>query len=76
MPKRGARPPAPDTADLIARRHLWPMPEAAYQLGISLRTLWRRVELGELRTTKVGARTFITDAELRRFVANLEAAAG
>lgn len=67
--------PAPvTTGDLVSRRELWPVNEAAHRLGVNRTTLYRLRAAGQLRFVKVGGRTFVTDAELRRFVANVEAA--
>jgi excisionase family DNA binding protein len=60
------------TEDLVKRRKLWPVAEAAYQLGMHRVTLYRLAERGEIRFVKVGNRTFVTDAELDRFVARAE----
>jgi excisionase family DNA binding protein len=60
------------TQDLVQRRKLWPVAEAAYQLGMSRATLYRLVNAGEIRLVKVGGRTYATDAELDRFVARSE----
>jgi excisionase family DNA binding protein len=42
---------------------------------MSRATLYRRVRHGEIRATRNGGRTYITEAEIHRYVANLEAAA-
>jgi excisionase family DNA binding protein len=71
------QPPEPlpeSTDDLVARRLLWPIDEAAYLLGCHRVTLWRRIQAGDLRVVRVGRRTWVPDAELHRYVANLEAA--
>lgn len=60
------------TEDLVRRRKLWPLREAAYQLGLHRVTLYRLEDRGEIRFTRVGGRTFITDAELDRFIARAE----
>jgi excisionase family DNA binding protein len=69
------KPQPAETADLVARRQLWPVAEAAYQLGMHRVTLHKKMTAGEIRFVKVGRRTFVTDAELRRYVSNLVAAA-
>jgi hypothetical protein len=74
MPTPPARPPAVDVADLIARRQLWPIAEAAYQLGMSTKTLKRRAQADRIRITREGARLYVTDAELTRYLRDLEAA--
>jgi len=63
------------TDELVRRRLLWPIDEAALQLGMSKRTLRRREVAGDLRVVRVGRRKYVSDKELQRFVANLEAAA-
>jgi excisionase family DNA binding protein len=60
------------TEDLVKRRKLWPVAEAAYQLGLHRVTLYRLAAAGEIRFVKVGNRTYVTDAELDRFVARAE----
>ena len=60
--------------DLVRQRELWPVAEAAYRLGIHRVTLYRKAQDGEIRLVKVGRRTYVSDAELRRFVAAVEAA--
>jgi excisionase family DNA binding protein len=60
------------TEDLVKRRKLWPVAEAAYQLGMHRVTLYRLAAAGEIRFVKVGNRTYVTDAELDRFVARAE----
>jgi excisionase family DNA binding protein len=63
---------SPTTEDLVKRRKLWPVAEAAYQLGMHRVTLYRLAAQGEIRFVKVGNRTYVTDAELDRFVARAE----
>jgi excisionase family DNA binding protein len=60
------------TEDLVKRRKLWPVSEAAYQLGMHRVTLYRLEKAGEIRFVKVNNRTYVTDAELDRFVARAE----
>ena len=56
-------------------RLLYPEAEARAQLGgISRSKLYELITAGELRTTKIGARTFFTAEELRRFVDKLQGA--
>lgn len=74
MPPKTAQPaqpaePAPaTTADLVEARDLWPMPEAAYRLGVSIRGLYALVNGGDLATVRVGGRRFVADVELKRYV--------
>ncbi len=42
--------------------------------GISRSTLWRLAKSGELRTVKLGRRTFVTFADLEHFRSTLRAA--
>jgi excisionase family DNA binding protein len=60
------------TEDLVKRRKLWPVSEAAHQLGMHRVTLYRLMKAGEIRFVKVSNRTYVTDAELDRFVARAE----
>lgn len=45
------------------------VPDACHRLGVSRTTLYELIGNGEIRSFKVGARTLIPEAELRRFVA-------
>ena len=54
--------------------------ELARRLGISRTTIYQLIADGQIRTFKVGTRTLVPEADLRRFIAdklgeNLEAAA-
>lgn len=54
--------------------------DACRRLGISRTTIYQLIADGQIRTFKVGARTLVPEADLRRFIAdklgeNLEAAA-
>jgi excisionase family DNA binding protein len=60
------------TQELIRRRKLYPVAEAAYLLGMHRVTLYKLQKAGEIRFVKVGGRTYVTDAELDRFVARAE----
>lgn len=64
--------PATTVPDLVARRELWPIPDAAHRLGINKRTLWRRIEAGAIKATRDGGRTFISNRELSRYLDQLE----
>lgn len=44
----------------------WPLSEAARQLGVSRRTLERRIADGSVRCIRVGARVLLPDSEVRR----------
>jgi excisionase family DNA binding protein len=45
------------------------IPEAAARLRISRATLYQRIAEGKIHAHKDGARTFVTHAELERYVA-------
>lgn len=80
QPRRVRRHPQPaelalTTDDLIRRRKLWPIPEAAHLLGVNKTTLYRWADSGLIAFVKVGGRTFVADSELDRFVARAEVAA-
>ena len=47
------------------------IPEAANILRMSRAELYKRIAAGKLRVQKEGKRTFITTAELQRYVADL-----
>lgn len=51
------------------------VPEAAEALRISRATLYKRIAAGEIAVQKDGKRTFITVAELTRYVERATAAA-
>lgn len=46
------------------------VPDACQRLGISRSTLYELIASGEIRSFKVGARTLIPEAELRKFIAS------
>lgn len=53
---------------------LRPIPEARMRLGgIGHTTIYNEIKAGRLRTVKIGGRTFIAEAELARYVAELSA---
>jgi len=66
------RPRAVDTADLIARKEIWSIREAAFLLGMARSTLYLKIEQGKIRAVRDGGRRYITDAELKRYIANLD----
>jgi excisionase family DNA binding protein len=45
------------------------VPDACARLGLSRTTLYELIGSGEIRAFKVGSRTLVSEAELRRFVA-------
>ncbi len=50
------------------------IPEAHEILGFSRSQLYKHIAAGKIRVQKDGKRTFITTAELQRYVADLSAA--
>ena len=78
LPRRLRRHPPPElgitTGDLIRRRKLWPIPEAAELLGVTRSTLYRWERLGLINFVRVEHRTLVSDSELDRFVARPEVA--
>jgi len=64
--------PTDSAAELVNRRLLWPIAEAAELLGISKRTLYRIADHGDLKIVKIGRYAYVSDAELRRTVENLD----
>lgn len=46
------------------------IPDACKRLGIGRTTLYELISTGEIRSFKVGNRTLIPEAELRKFVAD------
>ncbi len=60
-------------ASIAARPHLWSQADAARQLGIGLTKLRELVIAGSLKRVKIGDRSLIPDAEIRRYVADLVA---
>jgi excisionase family DNA binding protein len=78
-PRRARRHREPNqfavtTEDLIRRRKLWPVDEAAHLLGVTRPTLYRYEARGLIHFTRVEGRTFVTDTEIDRFVVAAEAA--
>lgn len=56
-------------------RALYPISEARELLGnISHTGIYEIIKRGDLKIVKVGSRSFVTNTEIRRFVAELEAA--
>ena len=46
--------------------------ELAIRLAISARSVWRIIERGELRVTRIGRRTLISKAEIAKWLAGHE----
>lgn len=65
---RGVLPAATDDISLLCLR--FDIAEAARILKFSRATLYSRVSSGAIRTQKDGRRTYITRAELERYVAS------
>jgi excisionase family DNA binding protein len=65
--------PVATAAELVTARQLWPIQEAAWQLGMHRNSVYRLAKAGELRLTKIGSRTYVTDRELNRYIAHAEA---
>lgn len=51
------------------------IPEAAEALRISRATLYKRIQAGDIAAQKDGKRTFVTRAELERYVERCSAVA-
>lgn len=71
MPKttaRGGGAPLISAEDLVRRRELWPVREAAYRLGVTPKTLYRYRDRGLIEFVRASGRTFVTDKELRRYI--------
>jgi excisionase family DNA binding protein len=47
----------------------WNVPDAAGFLGISPRTLWRLIDAGEVKVTRLGRRVLVPDAIVRNLAA-------
>jgi excisionase family DNA binding protein len=50
------------------RPSAWRVNDALLQLGISRATLYKLVNKGEIRLARIGGRTLVPDAEIRRLV--------
>jgi excisionase family DNA binding protein len=50
------------------RPSAWRVNDALLQLGISRATLYKLVNKGEIRVARIGGRTVVPDAEIRRLV--------
>ena len=61
-----AAPPAPAIEEAPAQ--LYTIREAAARLAVSARTLERLVDVGRVRTVRIGVQIRISEAELRRIV--------
>ena len=56
-------------------RLAWSVDETAELLGISRRSLYELLRSGELRSVKIGSRRLIRNADLERFVDELDSVA-
>ena len=63
------------TTQIAARRLLYPVREAAQQLGIRRTSLYELLKCGELERVKIGRRTLITAESLAAYVERLRMAA-
>jgi excisionase family DNA binding protein len=60
---------AVSTGDLVKRRLLYPVAEAAHLLGVHRTTLYDFAREGRLELVRSGSRTYVTAAELERYLA-------
>ena len=57
----------------FAQRDLYPISEARHKLGgISHSNFYELVKAKKVRLTKIGRRSFVADAEIRRFIDSLQ----
>jgi excisionase family DNA binding protein len=57
------------TNDTIqSQRVAWRVNEAAFRLGVSRATIYKMASGGELRLIRIGGRTLIPDAEIKRLI--------
>ena len=61
-------------AENVSRRLLYPVHEAAEQLGIQRTSLYELLKGGELERVKIGRRTLVTAESLTEYVDRLRAA--
>jgi hypothetical protein len=70
VPELEAGPPKLKALKPIPQRKLYPLPEGRVLLGgISTATIYRLAAAGKLKLTKIGDRSFISDAEIERLSA-------
>jgi excisionase family DNA binding protein len=50
------------------RPSAWRVSDALLQLGISRATLYKMAKNGEIRLARIGGRTLVPDAEIRRLI--------
>ncbi len=62
-------------AEVTTRRLLYPVSEAAEQLGIHRTSLYELLKCGQLERVKIGRRTLITAESLTAYVGRLRAVA-
>jgi excisionase family DNA binding protein len=74
MPRGPKRAPAVTTDDLLARRLLYPVAEAAELLGVHRTTLYTRHREGLIALVRVGGRTYVAADEIERYIAAAEPA--
>lgn len=63
--------PTPGIGEETEPRRLYPVKDAAFQLGISERKAWTLVDTERLRTVWIDGRRLVPAAVLDEFVANL-----
>jgi excisionase family DNA binding protein len=51
-----------------SQRAAWRVNEAAFKLGLSRATIYKMASGGKLRLIKIGGRTLIPDAEIKRLI--------
>ena len=69
MAKTRSSPPPPTTRDLVARRLLYPVKEAAQLLGIGRSTIYSLYHAGRLELVRIDGRTYVRSSELERYAA-------
>jgi excisionase family DNA binding protein len=63
---------SPETREIIRRKGLWSMADAAGYLGIHRTQLYNLVRRGELHITKQGRRTYIAADDLVDYLTRLQ----
>ena len=71
MPAGPKRQPA-TTTDLIARRRLYPVREAAALLGMHRTTVYSRHREGLIEILRIGGRAYVSADEIERFITQAE----
>ena len=68
MPRTGREPRGPREVEKV-QRLLYHVPDAAFQLSVSPSEVWRLIEAGRLRRTRIGKRVLISHAAILEFIA-------